>query len=222
MPNSFEYFEHKVIEEVEKDARIFRIWKIPVWIVVLSLLVYYGWRPVIVPTAMFGSYVHHRYSTLPPPPPAAPGPPESKYLKYSLWRTGPIYIAQVFGRTKDCQDVDVEMIAKINEAAMHHGLDPRLVAATIAVESACNNYSISNKGAVGLMQIHVKAWKDKYDFTRVNLFDPVQNIRVGCDILRKNIDTAGDVGKGLRLYNGVGEGEDPYYISKIQTLAYGK
>lgn len=98
----------------------------------------------------------------------APRPPAEK-LTYSIWWTAPIIVAETFGRASwtACADADPELVQLTAAAAIHASLDPSIAAATVAVESSCNVLALSGK-AVGLMQIKPDAWKDKYDFSKVN------------------------------------------------------
>jgi hypothetical protein len=141
---------------------------------------------------------------------------------YSIFRTAPLEVAKVFGRTPGCADADADMINAVARAAIEAGLDPSVDAATVGVESACNQFAVSSKGAVSYMQIMAKTWKDKYDFTgSVNLFNREDNLRVGAHIEADLINQYGLEG-GVRRYNGMGIGCDTCdagYTSKILSLA---
>lgn len=73
----------------------------------------------------------------------------------------------------------------IRAAALRHGLDPQLVKALIAVESGFEPTAVSEKGAIGLMQIipatgeryGVKA--DRKKSVEAKLLDPVLNLEIG-------------------------------------------
>lgn len=149
---------------------------------------------------------------------AAPKPPSQAY-DYSLYRTGPYEVAKVLGRSSGCQDATPDFIEMINTLSLKAGLDPRVAAATIAVESSCNQFAVSSKGALGVMQIYVPVWKDKFDFGgNVNLLNPRDNIEVGTKIMAELIFSYG-MEEGLKRYNGLGIGSDPAYVTKILTLA---
>ena len=70
--------------------------------------------------------------------------------------------------------------------ADEYALDRYLVAAVINAESAYKSDAVSNKGAVGLMQImpDTGAWigekLDMKDYEESRLFEPEVNIRFGC------------------------------------------
>ncbi len=85
--------------------------------------------------------------------------------------------------------VDHPNIAKfepiIRAAALRHGLDPQLVKAVIAVESGFEPTAVSDKGAVGLMQV-LPATGERYGLrsdarrtVAAKLTDPVLNIEIG-------------------------------------------
>ena len=141
---------------------------------------------------------------------------------YSIFRTAPLEVAKVFGRTPGCADADADMIEATAHAAIQAGLDPAIAAATVGVESACNQFAVSSKGAVGYFQVMAKTWKDKFDFAGdVNLFNRASNLAVGAKIEAELIQQFGVEG-GLRHYNGMGVGCDSCdagYTSKILNLA---
>ena len=79
----------------------------------------------------------------------------------------------------------VKYDAAIRAAAARHGLDPQLVKAVIAVESGFEPGAVSEKGAVGLMQIlpgtgeryGVRA--DRRKTVEAKLADPLLNLEIG-------------------------------------------
>ena len=85
--------------------------------------------------------------------------------------------------------------------ARHSGnqnLDPRLVRALIQAESGYNVRAISNKGAIGLMQLMPGTASE----LNVNPYDPDQNIQGGTMYLRQMIDHfAGKVELAIAAYN---------------------
>ena len=75
----------------------------------------------------------------------------------------------------------VEFDHFIERAARAHAVRPELVRAVIVVESAFNPRAVSNKGAVGLMQL-LPATARRYGVS--DAFDPEQNIMAGVHYLR--------------------------------------
>lgn len=150
-----------------------------------------------------------------------PQPPALAF-RYSLFKTAPLEVAKVFGRTPGCADADADLIQATAKAAIEAGLDPAIAAATVGVESGCNAFAVSSKGAIGIMQIMPKVWMSKYDFAgSVNLFNREDNLRVGAQIEAGLIAEFG-VDGGIRRYNGTGVGCDTCdagYTSKILMLA---
>lgn len=144
--------------------------------------------------------------------------PKSPKLSYSVFRTAPVKVAMVFGRSQGCNEVDGDFINEVADTAARNSLDPSIAAATIAVESSCNPYAISNRGAVGLMQINVKVWKDTFDFSDKNLFNAEDNLHVGTTILSDLIRQYG-VREAVARYQGLGPNGDPGYTDKILNLA---
>ena len=96
-------------------------------------------------------------------------------------------------------------------SARRHNLPPRLVAGAILAESSCNPSAVSERGAVGLMQINERVWK-----TGQNLKDPETNIRIGTKILGLYVHEYG-VREGLHHYNGMG---DPTSVYADKVLLY--
>ncbi len=87
----------------------------------------------------------------------------------------------------------------IAPAAKRHGLDPRLVAAVIMVESSGDPKAVSRKGARGLMQLMPETAKT---LGVVNAFDPEQNVDGGSRYLRNMLDRhEQDLSLALAAYN---------------------
>jgi soluble lytic murein transglycosylase-like protein len=87
----------------------------------------------------------------------------------------------------------------IEEAARKEGLDPRLVAAVAARESAYDANAVSSAGAGGIMQIMPATAR----FLGLsNLFDVRANVFAGTRYLRTLLDTfGGDLDLALAAYN---------------------
>jgi soluble lytic murein transglycosylase-like protein len=91
----------------------------------------------------------------------------------------------------------------IDQAARSDAVRPELVRAVIVVESAFNPNAVSNRGAVGLMQLR-PATARRYGVA--NAFDPEQNIRGGVHYLRDLMTRYGNnLELALAAYNA---GED--------------
>lgn len=97
----------------------------------------------------------------------------------------------------DLPDGDLEpMIARHSDA---QNLDPRLVRALIQAESGYNVKAVSNKGAIGLMQLMPDTASE---LNIRNPYDPDQNIRGGTMYLRQMLDHfAGKVELAIAAYN---------------------
>ncbi len=122
-----------------------------------------------------------------------------------------------------------EIVALVSTLAPEYGLDPDLVLAVIAVESAFQSDAVSTRRALGLMQLMPQT-AARFGVTRA--FDPEENIRGGMKYLRWLRDYFdGDLVLVLAAYN-AGEGavdrfggvppfrETKAYIEKIRH-AYG-
>lgn len=150
-----------------------------------------------------------------------PKPPAEAY-KYSMYHDGPFEVAKVFGRSPACQNEDGDFIKTVSDASVTAGIDPRISASVIVVESGCNPFAVSSRGAIGLMQVMAKTWKDKFDFAGdVNLLNSRDNIRVGTKILAELVDKYGS-SDGVRRYNGLGvdcSSCDAGYTGKVMAMA---
>jgi soluble lytic murein transglycosylase-like protein len=126
------------------------------------------------------------------------------------------------------QTTDSRLDRIVQDAAQRHSVDPALVKAVISTESGWNTRAISQKGAVGLMQL-VPATAQRFGVG--NPFDPEQNVEGGTMYLKSLLDRYnGDLSKSLAAYN-AGEGAvdanrgvPPYretrmYVQKV-TKAY--
>jgi len=100
----------------------------------------------------------------------------------------------------DSSQPDNERLDRIvREAAERHKVDPALVKAVISTESGWNPQAVSNKGAVGLMQL-IPATAQRYGVG--NSFDPAQNVEGGTSYLKWLLDRYdGDLSKSLAAYN---------------------
>ena len=87
--------------------------------------------------------------------------------------------------------------AIIVAASARHGVDPALIRAVIAVESAFAPDARSSKGAMGLMQL-MPATAARYAVG--DPFDPVQNVEAGTGHLRSLLDQF-DTTMALAAYN---------------------
>jgi hypothetical protein len=96
-----------------------------------------------------------------------------------------------------------DVLVLLREAAARNRLDPALVRAVVAVESAFRTDAVSPKGAQGLMQL-MPATAAALGVR--DAFDPAQNLDGGARHLATLVQSyAGDLNKALAAYN-AGEG----------------
>ncbi len=144
----------------------------------------------------------------PAPVPVAPAPSEM-LLNHKLF-------------LRVAQHPNVARYATLIDAnARTQGLDPSLVKAMIAVESAFEPQAVSPKGALGLMQI-MPATGERYGVSanarrtvEQQLFDPATNLRIGTRYLRDLLQRFDqDLSLALAAYN-AGEGAVEQYARTI-------
>ena len=87
----------------------------------------------------------------------------------------------------------------ISNAARRYDVDPLLVKAVVKAESDFNQYAVSQKGALGLMQLMPDTISD---MGVANPLDPEDNIMGGTRFLKKNLDRFNDdIELSLAAYN---------------------
>jgi soluble lytic murein transglycosylase-like protein len=108
-------------------------------------------------------------------------------------------------------------------SATKHNLNPRLLASVMIVESSGNQFAISGKDAIGIMQIHLPTWGRTADREGINLFKIEDNIDFGARILKNYIRQFG-LWEGVKRYNGcaaedpASEQSVPEYVAKVQRV----
>jgi hypothetical protein len=94
---------------------------------------------------------------------------------------------------------DVRLERIVQDASERQRLDPALVKAVISTESGWNARAISQKGAIGLMQL-IPATAQRFGVG--NPFDPAQNVEGGTMYLKSLLERYnGDLTKSLAAYN---------------------
>lgn len=131
-----------------------------------------------------------------PRPAGVPSPKEKKILEIlSRFETG---------LEKKQEE---KLAAFIHQESRRYGFDPELIVAVISTESSFYNWSISPKGAVGLMQIipttgrQIAEMNDIIWHGKDPLFDPFLNIRLGIHYLWMLYLKFGDIHLALTAYN---------------------
>jgi len=109
----------------------------------------------------------------------------------------------------------------ISEASALYGVDRVLIASVINAESSFRPNAVSNKGAVGLMQIMPAtgewvAKKMNIGFDDETLFDPRTNILIGTFYLNYLLGKFKDIQTALIAYN-AGEGKVQAWLAEAGT-----
>ena len=119
-----------------------------------------------------------------------------------------------------------ELKLLIDRYARFFGLSPQLVQAVVQAESGYNVKALSNKGAMGLMQL-MPGTAELLGVT--NAWDPQQNVRGGTAYLKQQLDRFGSVRLAVAAYNAGPNavakysGVPPYretqeYVEKVLSL----
>lgn len=98
-----------------------------------------------------------------------------------------------------------EILAMIDRAAGHSGIDRDLVHALIAAESGYDPAAVSPVGAIGLMQLMPGTAADYGISSPAVLFDPETNVHIGLRHLERLLAKFGQIGPAVVAYN-AGEG----------------
>jgi len=115
------------------------------------------------------------------------------------------------------EKIAIQIEASVLLYSARYKLPPRLIIHIMHRESRFNPLARSNKGAVGLMQINLKAHKDdlkKMGITAEEAYHIGNNIQLGCKIFREYFDETQDVEKTLTKYVG---GNHDSYVKDILT-----
>jgi soluble lytic murein transglycosylase len=104
---------------------------------------------------------------------------------------------KVLSEDKTGSDKDYNYI--INKKSMKYKIEPSIIKAVITAESNWDHRAISNKGAMGLMQLMPDTARD---MQISNPYDPEQNIEAGTRYLRFLLNKFdGDLNLALAAYN---------------------
>lgn len=163
---------------------------------------------------LYTAYVPPKVTTAPVAQVQAEATPDTAEFQKAFFQA-----AKVYGKA-GCGDQQlVEMTAR---HAIATGLPSAIIAAMAAIESTCNPLAISNKGAVGLIQVVPAVWKSKYDFSKINLLNADDNLTVGTTILASLVKQYG-LRSGLHHYYGTGSSgiylDGSGYAERVLALA---
>ena len=115
--------------------------------------------------------------------------------------------------------IDVKGISNemIDDIAVRSGVDPNIVKAIIKEESGGNPSAIGDNGeSIGLMQIQPKHYQKRMEeLGIVSLFDPQENVILGCSILSDLYDKYGNYEDALSVYNSGNTEDGKAYAERI-------
>ena len=101
-------------------------------------------------------------------------------------------------------DLDKALQDVIFDGCKRYGIDPAIVIAMIERESRFDRYALGDDGrSFGLMQIQPKWHIERMiEMGCTDLFDPIQNVKVGIAILGDLKNQSNSIGWALTAYNG--------------------
>lgn len=116
---------------------------------------------------------------------------------------------------------ELEVGDHIERTAKRYGLDPRIIKALIEEESGWISSAEGDDGkSVGLMQIQERWHKARMQRLGVtDLYDPKQNVKVGCDILAELLGKYGNYKDALSVYNSGNTKDGKQYAERIMKNA---
>ena len=114
----------------------------------------------------------------------------------------------------DVQGISNEMI---DDIAVRSGVDPNIVKAIIMEESGGNPNAVGDGGeSIGLMQIQPRHHQKRMEeLGIVSLFDPQENVILGCSILSDLYDKYGNYEDALSVYNSGNTEDGKAYAERI-------
>ena len=115
----------------------------------------------------------------------------------------------------------LEINSHVEKTAKRYGLDSKIIKALIEEESGWLASAEGDNGqSVGLMQIQEHWHKERMKRLGVtNLYDPEQNITVGCDILSELLNKYGNYKDALSAYNSGNIHDGRQYAERILNAA---
>lgn len=115
----------------------------------------------------------------------------------------------------------LEINNHIDEMAKRYGLNPDVIKALIEEDSGWLETAEGDGGnSIGLMQIQERWHKDRMKRLGVtNLYNPEQNITVGCDILSELLNKYGNYRDALSVYNSGNIHDGRQYAERILNSA---
>ncbi len=158
----------------------------------------------------FGSTARSRWAAVPVDVESPPAVASSSELRADLEAllTGPRWTVEQRSRVSRA----------IEEEADAAGLDPLLVMAVLLVESRANDLAVSDRGAIGLMQLRPPTMRFIAGAEGVglppgdaSLSDPALNVRLGIRYLDRLHRAFGDLGLALVAYNA-----GPHRVSELR------
>lgn len=109
----------------------------------------------------------------------------------------------------------------IEQMSRKYGLDSRIVKALIEEESGWLETAEGDGGnSIGLMQIQERWHRERMQRLGVtDLYDPKQNVKVGCDILAELLGKYGNYKDALSVYNSGNTKDGKQYAERIMKNA---
>ena len=120
--------------------------------------------------------------------------------------------------------LDDDVVQAARELCKDYGIDAALLWAIIETESSFN-VNAGNTNCKGLMGVH-KSYAGFYakraGMSSYNLFNAIDNIHIGLEMLKEHINKYGDTADALIAYNNGDGGAQSYFRKGVHSTSYSR
>lgn len=120
--------------------------------------------------------------------------------------------------------LDDDVVEAARELCKDYGIDPALLWAIIETESSfkVKNGNSYCKGLMGVHKSYAGYYAKRAGMSSYDLFNAVDNIHIGLEMLKEHIDKYGDTADALIAYNNGEGGAQSYFRKGIHSTGYSR